>query len=402
MKIIPPLLVLLSFMPLLVFAQAPQVPAPPAPLLAAPAVAPPTDVVAKDTPNDAGGSITVAFKPSPQDGAKPPLIMGYDVLRSPAGKDSFEVVGFSPRVSPEPEGRFNDSSVPRDGVSYVYKVKAVGAAGGEGLSTPSNPAQSSQQWFNTDRINALVATVLFLAFVVTFVNRARAGKSLFIRRIAGLSAVEEAVGRATEMGRPMLYVPGLGSISDIATIASLNILAQVAKKAAEYETPLVVPNFDPIVYNVAHEVVKEAYLETGKPDAFKADNVYFITNDQMGYASAVDGIMVREKPATNFFMGTFFAESLILAETGASTGAIQIAGTDMVTQLPFFITACDYTLMGEELYAASAYLAREPLLLGTLKAQDLSKVIIVCLLILGALVTLALRSSWIINLLNVG
>jgi len=65
--------------------------------------------------------------------------------------------------------------------------------------------------------------------------------------------------------------------------------------------------------------------------------------------------MLREKPAANFFMGMFYAESLILAETGNRTGAIQIAGTDADTQLPFFITACDYTLMGEELYAASAY-----------------------------------------------
>lgn len=401
MKLIPPLSVLLLFMPLLSFSQAPPELALPPPV-AQPLVAPPTNVMAKDTPNDAGGSITVTFKPSPEDGVKPPKITGYDVLRSLAGKDSFEVVGFSPRVSPEPVGRINDSSLPQDGVPFVYKLKAIGVDGGEGISASSNPAQSSQQWFNTMRTNALAATVLFLIFVVTFVNRARVGKSLFIRRIAGLSAVDEAVGRATEMGRPMLYVPGISTISDIATIASLNILAQVAKKAAEYETPLIVPNFDPIVYTVAHEVVKEAYLEVGKPDAFRADNIYYVTNDQMGYAAAVDGIMVREKPATNFFLGAFFAESLILAETGATTGAIQIAGTDQVAQLPFFITACDYTLMGEELYAASAYLAKEPLLLGTLKAQDLSKMIIVGILIFGVLVTLALRSGVIINMLNVG
>jgi hypothetical protein len=401
MKLILPLLMLLLFAPLLALSQPPPEPVPPSPP-APPVVAAPTDVVAKDTPNDAGLSISVTFKPSTDDGAKPPKITGYDILRSPAGKDSFEVTGFSPRVTPEPVGHFTDSSLPRDGVPYVYKVKAVGVDGGEGISALSNPAQSGQQWFNTARTNALLATVLFLCFVVAFVNRARSGKSLFIRRIAGLSAVEDAVGRATEMGRPMLYVPGIGTIGDIATIASLNILAQVAKKAAEYETPLIVPNYDPIVYTVAHEVVKEAYLEMGKPDAFRADNVYFVTNDQMGYAAAVDGIMVREKPATNFFLGAFFAESLILAETGAATGAIQIAGTDQVTQLPFFITACDYTLMGEELYAASAYLAKEPLLLGTLKAQDLSKMIIVGILILGALVTLALRSGVIINMLNVG
>ncbi|UCG92590.1 MAG: hypothetical protein JSV97_02455, partial [candidate division WOR-3 bacterium] len=90
------------------------------------------------------------------------------------------------------------------------------------------------------------------------------------------------------------------------------------------------------------------------------------------------------KPATNLFLGYFWAESLILAETGASTGAIQIAGTDSVFQLPFFITACDYTLIGEELYAASAYLSKEPLLLGSLKGQDWGKMIILGMLIVAS------------------
>jgi len=95
--------------------------------------------------------------------------------------------------------------------------------------------------------------------------------------------------------------------------------------------------------------------------------------------------MMRDKPAANFFMGYYYAESLILAETGASTGAIQIAGTDSATQLPFFVTTCDYTLIGEELYAASAYLAREPMLLGSLKGQDVGKVFIMVIIVLGTL-----------------
>jgi len=67
-------------------------------------------------------------------------------------------------------------------------------------------------------------------------------------------------------------------------------------------------------------------------------------------------------------------------------GSIQIAGTDQVSQLPFFVVACDYTLLGEELYAASAYLGREPLLLGTLKAQDyLKAIVLVCMVALLAL-----------------
>lgn len=99
--------------------------------------------------------------------------------------------------------------------------------------------------------------------------------------------------------------------------------------------------------------------------------VYYLTDDQFGYAAAIDGMVVRQKPATIFYQGAFYAESLILAETGNSIGAIQIAGTAMPAQLPFFVAACDYTLIGEELFAASAYLSREPKLLGSLKGQDI-------------------------------
>ena len=133
------------------------------------------------------------------------------------------------------------------------------------------------------------------------------------------------------------------------------------------------------------EIVRESYLEAGRPQAYRPENIFFVTDSQFGYVAAVDGIMVREKPAANFFMGYFFAESLILAETGNATGAIQIAGTDADTQIPFFITACDYTLMGEELYAASAYLSRHPSLLAQLKGQDIGKAIMTILLVLATL-----------------
>jgi hypothetical protein len=134
---------------------------------------------------------------------------------------------------------------------------------------------------------------------------------------------------------------------------------------------------------VCQEITKQAYLEAGKPDAFKEDSNFFITSDQFSYTASVDGIMLRRKPAANFFMGSYFAEALLLTETGASTGAIQIAGTDSDHQLPFFVTTCDYTLIGEELYAASAYLSREPIQVGTLRGQDLGKGLIIGVLLVG-------------------
>ncbi|MHA2621228.1 MAG: DUF6754 domain-containing protein [bacterium JZ-2024 1] len=242
------------------------------------------------------------------------------------------------------------------------------------------------------RLNVLVFTLGFVILLIFFLRKARAGEALYLRRIAGLDAIEEAIGRATEMGKPIYFVNGLDPPSTISTLAAINILGLVAQKVAEYETPLRVPNVDPLTFAIEKEVVRNAYVSAGKGDAYDPDTVYFIAGSQFAYAAAVSGSMVREKPATNIILGYFYAESLIFAETGAATGAVQIAGTDAVTQLPFFVAACDYTLIGEELYAASAYLTREPLLLGALKAQDAGKLLAGATLLFSAAYTFVMSA----------
>ncbi|MCB5262885.1 MAG: hypothetical protein M0Q16_08350 [Candidatus Cloacimonetes bacterium] len=242
-------------------------------------------------------------------------------------------------------------------------------------------------WFDNNKYVTLFTTLLFFLVVVSFVTLSKRGKTFYIRPIAGLQEIDNAIGRATEMGRPMLYCMGHGSISDVATIASMGILSLVAKRAAEYDTKLIVPCYDYIIMPIAQEIVREAHYAVGRPDTYDRNNVFYLTNVQFAYVAGVNGIMVRERMATNFFLGYFSAEALLMTETGNSVGAVQIAGTDAVTQIPFFITTCDYTLIGEELYAASAYLNHEPMLLGTLKAQDYFKLFILTVVIIGAVLS---------------
>jgi len=251
-----------------------------------------------------------------------------------------------------------------------------------------SPVVSRSEYFNTDELSVFIASILFILMIFYYFGKAQKGQQMYLRPIAGIEAIDEAIGRATEMGKPILYVPGLSTISDVATIASLTILGRVAKKVAEYQTTLMVPNCDPIVYTVATESVKQAYLEAGRPDSYDEDAVFFMTTSQFAFVAGVNGIMMRERPATNFYLGMFWAESLLLAETGSLSGAIQIAGTDAVTQLPFFITTCDYTLIGEELYAASAYLGREPKQIGALKGQDACKGIVMVLLTIWVILSI--------------
>jgi hypothetical protein len=342
-------------------------------------------VTVKDTQDDGGGSITVTWEASADDGDGG-IINRYVIYRATSAEGPFEEVGDATNNATT----FSDGSA-EDDVAYFYRVvpmtlalagQPVPPALVEGAMV-AGPVSSSAQWLDWRRINVLVGVLLLCVFIIYYINQAKAGKSLFIRKIAGLEAVDEAVGRATEMGKKIYYIPGTQDMDNVQTIAGVTILGRVAELAAQYETYLQVPVSRSLVLVTAREIVKEAYSKAGRPDAFQEDQVHYLTDDQFGYAAGIDGMVVREKPATIFFMGAFYAESLILAETGNSIGAIQIAGTGMPSQLPFFVAACDYTLIGEELFAASAYLSREPKLLGSLKGQDMGKAVILIAIVVG-------------------
>lgn len=268
-------------------------------------------------------------------------------------------------------------------------------------------ASAQPNWYKWSKSNNLIFALAFCGIVFAFIQIAKRNPNLFIRKIGGLEAVDEAIGRSTEMDRPVFFIHGLGAMGDLSTIASVNILSRAARRTAEYDTRIRVMNNDPIVTAVSQEVVQQAYMQAGRPDAYNPDDVSLVAYDQFSYVAAVSGNMVRERPGAIFLMGYFYAESLLLAETGASTGAIQVAGTDSYTQLPFFITTCDYTLIGEELYAASAYLSREPRLLGSLRGQDVGKAFLMIAMaavsvLLTVGVALGLHWDWLRNLLNPG
>lgn len=261
-------------------------------------------------------------------------------------------------------------------------LAAEGAENQTSAETTEGPPAKSK-WIDKDRLGFGGLLLIVCGGILFFIKQAESGRLPKLRPIAGLQAVDEAVGRATEMGKKCLFVPGITDIDDIQTVAGLTILSRVSKTAAEYECPVEVPTSRSLVMTAARETLQAASISAGRPETYNPDQSYYLTDEQFGYVAAVTGMMAREKPAACFYMGAFFAESLFLAETGNSIGAIQIGGTAESSQLPFFVAACDYVLIGEEFFAASAYLSGEPRQLGTVKGQDAGKLLGGVLIILG-------------------
>src|SRR3989442_4294982 len=230
------------------------------------------------------------------------------------------------------------------------------------LAGPAFAEEAGTPWPKWDYLGPkppiLFSLVVFAALVFLLIRVARGNPNLYIRPLAGITAIEEAIGRATEMGRPVIYIPGVDDINNIQTIYSMVILEKVATMVAKYKTPLLVPTASAFVTPVAEETVKQGYLNAGVPENFNPNNIRYMSNEQFAVTAATNGMILRERPAASLLMGSFYAESLLMAETGFRAGAIQVAGTANIHQLPFFVVACDYTLIRDEFYVATAYLSR--------------------------------------------
>ena len=309
----------------------------PPPSAAAPR--PPTELVASDHALDGGDQIDLRWELSPDDvpltdaqvaaGVQSP-VAHYLVQRSGEAVGHFQDVA---RVVTDRKAyRRGEVHLTLDKLErlepYYFRVYAVGAHDAQSAAASTiEPAIPTRQRLDGDRLWMGLITLLLCGSVVTFIMLARRGMPMRVRTIAGLKAVDEAVGRATEMGRPVLFVTGTQDMNDIQTVAGITVLSHVARTAAEYDAKIEVPTSRSLVMTAARETVQASFLTAGRPDAYNQDLIYYVTDEQFGFVAYLVGVIVREKPAACFYMGSFFAESLMLAETGNGIGAIQIAGT---------------------------------------------------------------------------
>jgi len=269
---------------------------------------------------------------------------------------------------------------------YLAGIPALGAALFPAGVTLAFGYPAPAVVIQTQRLPELIAIILVIVavFVAGMLVRRRGMPPL--RRLPPLDAIPDAIGRATETGTPIVYITGWGGdMGRPTTMASMQILSHLSQHAAEYNCRLLFPSHDPVIASVAEDTIAQAAALAGRPEWKNNTEASFLTQSQFGYAAAIEGIVARERPGAVMLLGTFEGEALILAEAAHQSGAVTISGTDSTIQLSFFLVACDYTLIGEELFAASSMVSSDPRAAAAIWAQDWLKYTLLVILVVGAI-----------------
>jgi hypothetical protein len=211
-----------------------------------------------------------------------------------------------------------------------------------------------------------------------------------MRLIPALEAFEELIGRSVETGRYVHFTTGgsgtLYGNAAGALLSGVALLSYVASLTAKFGAKLITSHCQAELVPVVEDVVREAYIAEGLLDDFSANaDIRFLGGMGMSYALGTMGIATREKPAAQFNIGSFGGDALIVLESAANVGAMQVSADKQYWQIPFMFAVSDYVLISEEQYAAAAYVSGDPERIGIIAGQDIIKIMIIVLLVIGAI-----------------
>lgn len=249
---------------------------------------------------------------------------------------------------------------------------------------------------------SLLIAILLFVFVFGLLRNTKQmqqGRKIELRRIPGLEMIDEAICQATEQDRPIMFNTGWQDLG-VDLFCSLAVMSHVVRQSATLSMPVLSPFAYPLSYAMGEEYWKAGYAARGKEGMFAVEeSLRYFSNNQSAYGSSIASWIKRDKVGANFMFGQYGYESLVIAEGGQQAGAIQIACTPSIFQVPFLMVSCDYTVFGEEFYVAGAYYSQDPQLLGSLVTQDLGKLLVLALILAGTLILTLLRQNWLAPLL---
>lgn len=245
------------------------------------------------------------------------------------------------------------------------------------------------------------STILVLVVLVTFIILYFAawlpierGRRPALRPLRPLNRLQGMIEQSAESGQSVHYSPGNGGLnSQPGTAESLNgltALSSVARRTARARSGLTVSTNDTLTYLAADDTVKAEYVLAGRREDYRATDVRYISQqDRLGYIAGVDTIIGQKEVSGSILLGQFGSEYLLAGDRANRQNVSQVVGSSRVEALPVMLASAgpENTLLGEEIFAAPAYLDRRPSHLASLVAQDRLRLVVVGLIVLGVLLS---------------
>ena len=223
--------------------------------------------------------------------------------------------------------------------------------------------------------------------------RIKSGRRVGLRQLEGYEAIRNQSAKSVETGRGVHFSVGRGSLVGTAnptSIAALSALDYLSGEACASDVPPQTTAGDGTLLVAAQDSLRGAYKNAGRSTDYSPLNAQYLAaeNQAMTFAAGVSDVVNRGELGSSLLIGRIGVEVAIMTEAAERGNMEQVIGSDDPTALALAITATDKVLMGEEMFAAGAYLHGEPAQIASLQLQDILRIVAIIGILLTALINL--------------
>lgn len=228
----------------------------------------------------------------------------------------------------------------------------------------------------------LVAAVLLLAF--TFLRRK---SPAVFRKIEAYERLNRAIGLAVEGGTRLHVSIGRGNLFTArggSALAGLAMLRRLSEQTSLSDQPPIVTSGDASLAILSQDTLQSGYRAAGAEDQYRFTTGRLTGLTPFAFAAGTVPIMRDEKVSANVVIGDLGAEAALLTDAANNEGADLIAASDNLSAQSVLFAASDEPLIGEELFAAGAYLGAGKSHEASLQAQDVLRWLVILAILGGA------------------
>lgn len=240
-------------------------------------------------------------------------------------------------------------------------------------------------------LSSLLGLVLILAFagiMVFFALRSRKEPRANLREIPAFTRLRRGLGLAVEAGERIHISLGYGGVTGVpggSTLLGLGLLQRVARTASVSDYPPIATNGEAVQTILAQDTMRSAFQAVGAESQYDPNATQLTGLTPFSYAAGVLPVVYDQQVAVNILTGSFGSEVALITDAAGRTHSTSLGGSDNVAAQAVLYASAQEPLIGEELYAAGAYLQAGPMHLGSVRAQDIMRWVLIGFTLVGVL-----------------
>lgn len=228
----------------------------------------------------------------------------------------------------------------------------------------------------------VIAALLLLIF--TFIRRR---SPAVFRVIKAYERLNHAIGRAVEDGTRLHVSLGRGNLFTShggSALAGLAMLRRLSERTSLSDHPPIVTSGDASLAILSQDTLQSGYRAAGAEEQYRFTTGRLTGLTPFSYAVGTIPIMRDDNVSANVVIGELGVEAALLAESADREDTDLIAASDNITAQSILYATSQEPLIGEELFAAGAYVGTGASHEASLQTQDVLRWLIILAMLGGA------------------